>query len=75
MKHRLKLDLYKRGNREYRYLMHGANPSVRGIIYTKSLFPNGPPSDDELVELRDAMKAGPHGDHPVNAKLEVKEDD
>ena len=62
-----RLMIYKEDSTNYRYLVHGANPSLRGRFRT----PTPLTGDSELVAIKDALLAGSRRLEPYIANLKV----
>jgi hypothetical protein len=67
MSKRLRLMIYKEDSINYRYLVHGANPSLRGRLHT----PTSLTGDSESVAIKDALLAGSRRLEPYIANLKV----
>jgi hypothetical protein len=67
MSKQLRLTIYKEDAINYRYLVHGANPSLRGCFRT----PAPMTGDSELVAIRNALQARSHRLEPYIANLKV----
>jgi hypothetical protein len=67
MSKQLRLTIYKEGSTNYRYLVHGANPSLRG----RFRIPIPLTGNSELVAIKDALRAGSHRLEPFIANLKV----
>jgi hypothetical protein len=55
MRKRVQLTVYKVAPTKYRYIVHGANPSIRGHFQTASAF-KGPKETDAVIR---ALRAHP----------------
>jgi hypothetical protein len=53
MPKRLRLTIYREGSANYGYVLHGANPSVRGRFRTSVQLTG----DSELAAIKDALHA------------------
>ncbi len=53
MRKRLRLTVYRQDPTNYRYILHGGNPSVRGRIRT----PVPLTGDSELAAIKEALQA------------------
>jgi hypothetical protein len=67
MSKRLRLMIYKEDPINYRYLVHGANPSLRGRFRT----PTPLTGDSELVAIKNALQARFHCLEPYIANLKL----
>jgi hypothetical protein len=67
MSKQLRLTIYKEGTTNYRYLVHGANPSLRG----RFRIPIALTGNSELAAIKDALRAGSHRLEPFIANLKV----
>jgi hypothetical protein len=63
----LRLMIYKEDSINYRYLVHGANPSLRGRFRT----PTPMTGDSELAAIKNALQAGSNRLEPYIANLKV----
>jgi hypothetical protein len=67
MSKQLRLMIYKEDSNNYRYLVHGANPSLRGRFRT----PTPLTGDSELVAIKNALQARSRRLKPYIANLKV----
>ena len=67
MSKQLRLMIYKEDSINYRYLVHGANPSLRGRFRIPAVLTG----DSELVAIKDALEARSHRLKPYIASLKV----
>ena len=67
MSKQLRLTIYKEDPINYRYLVHGANPSLRGRLRT----PTPLTGDLELVAIKNALHARSHRLRPYIANLKI----
>jgi hypothetical protein len=67
MPQKLRLTIYKEDPINYRYLVHGANPSIRGRLR----IPVPLTGDSELIAIKEALQAGSHRLEPFIANLRV----
>jgi hypothetical protein len=67
MPKRLKLVIYKNEAANYRYLVHGSNPSIRGRLQIQKSFTG----DSELAVIKNALHATSRRLDPFIAHLKV----
>jgi hypothetical protein len=67
MSKQLRLMIYKEDSVNYRYLVHGANPSLRGRFRTSTPMTG----DSELVAVKNALQTRSYRLEPYIANLKV----
>jgi hypothetical protein len=70
MPKRLRLIVYKEDPFNYRYIVHGANPSLRGHFRTVMPFTG----ESEIAAIKDTLRASSRRLEPFIANLKVIDD-